>query len=51
MVAVPDPESRPLTAPSLPGEEPLVDLDAFEAAGRALVAAVPENEDSASSSR
>ena len=37
-----------MSAPQQPAEpeEPLVDLDTFEAAGRALVATVPENEDS-----
>ena len=30
---------------AVPDEEPLVDLDVFEAAGRALVASVPEAED------
>ena len=43
MVAVPDPESRPPATPCPPNEEPLVDLEMFEAAGRALVASVPED--------
>ena len=32
-------------AACLPGEEPIVDLDAFERAGKALVATVPEGDE------
>ena len=39
----------PNTSPDLDaGDEPRVDLDVFEAAGRALVAAVYEKDDEAS---
>ena len=40
-----DPCDPKFPAACLPGEEPLVDLDAFERAGKALVATVPEGDE------